>query len=60
MTVRTVGNTNFRFHGSEMAELTMDGRQIAMQRYSRLSRDLVDSRLCDVVFYGHDHQSHVE
>jgi len=60
MTVRTAGNTNFRFYGSEMAELTIDGRHIAMQHYPRFARGLATSGAYDAVFYGHDHQCYVE
>lgn len=60
MTMRTTGRTNFRFHGAELAELTVAGRRIAMQHYPRLARALASSGEYDAVFYGHDHVAHVE
>ena len=60
MTTRTAGRPNFRFHGAELAELTVAGRRIAMQHYPRLARALASSGAYDAVFYGHDHVAHVE
>ena len=60
MTVRTAGRTGFRFHGAELAEVTIDGRRVALQHYPRLARALARGGEYDAVFYGHDHRANVE
>ncbi|MCY4376648.1 MAG: metallophosphoesterase family protein [Spirochaetaceae bacterium] len=60
MTTRTAGRANFRFHGAELAELTVGGRTVAMQHYPRLARALACGGGYHAVFYGHDHVAHVE
>ncbi len=60
MTTRTADRIGFRFHGAELAELTIGGRRIAMQHYPRLARALARGGEYDAVFYGHDHRANVE
>lgn len=60
MSTRTAGRMNFRFHGAELADITIGERRIAMQHYPRLARALGAGGEYDAVFYGHDHVAHVE
>lgn len=60
MTTRTADRTGFRFHGAELAEITIGGRRVAMQHYPRLARALACGGRYDAVFYGHDHRANVE
>ena len=48
----TVGNVTL--HGT-MAELTLDGKKIAVSHYPHVARRLAESGAYHAVFYGHDH-----
>ena len=46
-------------HG-EMADIEMAGRRLALNHYPEIARDLAQTGLYDLVFYGHDHLVHDE
>lgn len=45
---------NIKFHG-EFAELTIDGKKVAINHYPEIGRALAESKKYDLVCYGHDH-----
>lgn len=50
---------NVTIHG-QYAELSIDGRLIAVNHYPEIARRLAESGRFDLVCYGHDHVAHVE
>jgi len=46
-------------HG-DLAELELDGRQVAVTHYPRIGRALAKSGIYDLVCYGHNHERAVE
>ena len=55
MATRFEDRENLHHHGSELAELELAGRKIAVQHYPSLARGLAATGSYDAVFYGHDH-----
>ncbi len=51
--------SNIRLHGP-MAELDLQGRQIAVNHYPQVARGLAHSGKYDLVCYGHDHTANEE
>lgn len=50
---------NVTLHG-QYAELTLDGRRIAVNHYPEIARRLAESGQFDLVCYGHNHEAKVE
>lgn len=50
---------NVTLHG-EYAELSLDGRRIAVNHYPEIARRLADGGQFDLVCYGHNHLAKVE
>lgn len=50
---------NIVIHG-ELAELEIDGLNIAVNHYPEIARPLAESGRYDLVCYGHDHTAHEE
>ena len=57
---RFADKKNLHQHGAERAELTFEGRNLAVQHYPSLARGLAATGTYDDVFYGHDHQQYKE
>jgi len=52
------GADNVTLHG-ELAELTLDGRSIAVNHYPHIAQGLAASNRYDAVFFGHSHERHL-
>ena len=52
------GAGNVTLHGA-LAELTVDGRRIAVNHYPEIAQGLAASGRYDAVFFGHSHERHL-